>query len=146
MAQSKPQTYSNHRRFVPLFHFFALPILGVLLPLYSAVHIVRHPGLRSLVLLATAFALAALALSTRFFALAVQDRVILLEEKLRYEKLLSPDLQALAAKLSDDQRIGLRFASDGELAELLRKAANENLSRDQIKQAVQQWRADNRRA
>lgn len=146
MPDSKPQNYSNHRRFVPMFHFFALPILGVLLPLYAAVHIVRHPGLRSLVLLATAFALAALCLSARTFAVAVQDRVIVLEEKLRFGKLLSADLQALAAKLSDDQIIGIRFASDGELPDLVRKAAEQNLSRDQIKQAVQQWRADKRRA
>ena len=146
MPESKPQNYSNHRRFVPIFHFIALPILGLLLPLYAAVHMVRHPGLQSLVLLATAFALAALSLSARLFAISVQDRVIVLEEKLRYGKILPPDVQALAAKLSDDQMIGLRFASDGELADLVRKASEQSLSRDQIKQAVQQWRADHRRA
>ena len=137
MAQSKPQNYSNHRRFVPVFHFFALPILGLLLPLYAAVHIVRHPGLQSLVLIATSFALAALCISARIFALTVQDRIIVLEDICASKRFRSRH-PSDRGELSDDQIIGLRFSSDNELSDLVKKAVEQNLSRDQIKQAVQQ--------
>ena len=75
----------------------------------------------------------------RIFALKAQDRAIRAEENLRHfamtGKLLDP-------RLSIRQIIGLRFASDEEFVALARRAAEENLSEDAIKRAVQNWRAD----
>ena len=48
-------------------------------------------------------------------------------------------------RLNIQQIIGLRFASDGEFVELARRAADEGLSRDDIKKSVKKWRADHDR-
>lgn len=146
MERARPQTYASHRRFDPLYHFFAAPVLAVLYPLWAIVHIYRHPTPQSLVWLLFAFAVAVLAWRARSFPLAVQDRLIALEERLRVERLLPPEARATAASLTDDQLIGLRFASDEELAELAAAACAEKLSRKEIKKRVKSWRPDHRRA
>jgi hypothetical protein len=77
----------------------------------------------------------------------VQDRVIRLEEQLRYTRLLPEDLKARAGDFSIAQIVSLRFASDAELPALARKVLSENVQdRKQIKQMVQNWRADYLRA
>jgi hypothetical protein len=145
MADSSAQGYASHRRYVPLFHLFALPVLCLILPLYSIVHLVRHPSIQAVVVLLSALALAVLAFYARVFATGNQDRIILLEERLRYEKLLSGKAAEDAARLTGAQIIGLRFASDGELAELVSAAVAESLSQNDVKKRVRNWRADHRR-
>lgn len=135
------QTYSNHRRFVPLFHFIAFPALLILLigsiinlvnssqdNLYSASLIVL---ISVLLILATLFA--------RGFALKVQDRAIMAEEKYRYFLLTQ---KPLPKKLTIRQIIGLRFASDEEFPNLVERALKENLSENQIKKNIKNWRGD----
>ena len=146
MEKMKPQSYATHRRWEPLFHFFALPALLLMFPAWSIVHLYRHyPAPQSFVFLVFAFAIAVLAVYARVFALRVQDRLIALEERLRLEKTLSPEARA-AAQLTDDQLIGLRFASDEEVADLVAAACAEKLTREQIKKRVKSWRPDYRRA
>jgi hypothetical protein len=43
------------------------------------------------------------------------------------------------------QVISLRFAPDEELVALAQKAAEENLSEDEIKKAIKNWRSDDYR-
>ena len=142
----RPQTYASHRRFDPLYHFFAAPILAIVYPVWAIVHLWRHPTPQSLVWLLFALAVAVLAWRARSFPLAVQDRLIALEERLRIERLLPPEARASAAALTDDQLIGLRFAPDEELPELAAAAVAEKLDRGEIKKRVKNWRADHRRA
>jgi hypothetical protein len=146
MSDPVPQSYPNHRRFDPLYHFFAAPVLFVLLPLYAIVHLVRHFDLHSGFLLLVSVALAALTYRVRSFPLVVQDRVIELEERLRLERLLPPNQREMARRLRQGQLIGLRFASDEELPDLAMAAIAENLTRNQIKKRVKNWRPDTRRA
>jgi hypothetical protein len=142
-----PQTYKNHSRFHPPFHFFVAPVMLINL-IIAIVVLVRHwPHhvvlLSWLVVMALAlFVLTGLA---RGNALRVQDRVIRLEENLRYQRLLTPELLAASQALTIRQIIALRFASDAELPTLVQRALSENLPPKVIKQAITNWRADDLR-
>jgi hypothetical protein len=78
----------------------------------------------------------------RLYAMKVQDRVIRLEERPRLQGLASEPLKSRIGDLTEDQLIGLRFASDGEVTVLAEKALAGNWNRKQIKEAVQVWRPD----
>ena len=82
---------------------------------------------------------------SRGYALKNQDRLIRLEEQLRLADLLPEDQLSLIDALTVDQFVGLRFASDAEVAALAHRAVTEHLDRKQIKQAITTWRPDNQR-
>src|SRR5438128_4191788 len=96
------QNYSNHAKVVKPFVFFVVPVLvlNLIWTIHSFVRFSSHTALSlSLVLsmiveVLVAIALLVLAFLARIFALGVQDRVIRLEERLRYERLLPEDLKA----------------------------------------------------
>lgn len=143
-----PQTYANHTRWDPLFHFFLAPVflIGVIL---SLVHFFAHfseSGFRdnfhSFLLIVLAIAMVLVLLKFRLYSLKVQDRVIRLEERLRLTQLLSEPLRSRIPELTEDQLIGLRFASDAEVPKLAERALNEKLKRKDIKKAIQNWRPD----
>ncbi len=146
MEKVRPQSYASHRRFDPLYHGFTAPVLMLVYPIWAIAHLWRHPTPQSVVWLLFALAVAVLAWRARSFPLAVQDRLIVLEERARLERVLPAGARAAAAELTDDQLIGLRFASDGELPELVAAALAEKLSRKEIKKRVKVWRPDYRRA
>src|SRR5438477_11895658 len=146
MERVRPQSYASHTRWDPIFHFFALPMLGLVYPAWAAFHLYRHRTPQSLVWLLFALAVAVLTVRARLFSLRVQDRLIGLEERLRLFRVLPPESRVLADELTDDQLIGLRFAADAEVAELAAAARAENLSRKEIKKRVKAWRPDYRRA
>jgi len=86
-------------------------------------------------------------LTSRMATLKVQDRVIRLEERLRYQRLLPADLQPRIEEFSLAQLVSLRFASDAELPALARKVLADKLEeRKAIKQLVKNWKPDYLRA
>jgi hypothetical protein len=139
----KRQSYSNHAQVVPMFHYVTLGILQLTL-IGACVNLYQswgdHARFYSASLLVTlTFGTILIALYARAFALRAQDRAIRAEEQLRHfamtGKLLDP-------RLTIRQIIGLRFASNEEFVALAQRAADQNLSAKEIKQAVKNWRAD----
>ncbi len=140
------QNFQNHARYVPVFHFFVLPML--LLNVGWEIHrVVVAPSAGSVKALLVALALFLAALYGRMFALAVQDRLIRLETQLRLQGLLPVDLRARIPEFTVNQLVALRFASDAELPGLAGKVLAENLQdRKAIKRMIQNWQADELRA
>lgn len=141
------QNFANHVKWVPAFHFFAVPVFT--LNFGWSIYRWKTAGfsLDGFVGVLTAAALVVLVFLARIFALGVQDRVIRLEERLRYERLLPEDLKARSGEFTVSQLVALRFASDAELPGLARKVLSEKIDdRKQIKQMVQNWKADHLRA
>ena len=141
------QNLSNHTKFFPPFHFFVIPVMLINL-INSLVHLWRtgfHWDGCMRVLLALGLLVGFLA--ARLMALRVQDRVIRLEERLRYARVLPSDLQARVDELTLPQIISLRFASDAELPALARKVLDDKMQkRKAIKQMIKTWRPDYLRA
>jgi hypothetical protein len=141
MAELKSQSFKNHARFDPPYHFFVLPVLLVNF-FVCIVHDYHEPRHFNEWLILMSIVLIVLALKVRTYALKVQDRVVRLEERLRLASLCQGALGARISELTEDQLIGLRFASDAEVPGLVEKTLQGNLSRKDIKQAVQNWRGD----
>ncbi len=93
-------------------------------------------------ILALAFAVAPLIAISRQYIIRLQDRLIMLEMKVRCAEVLPAGEDAKLAALSRGQIIALRFASDAELGELLDRAVRDKLPPAEIKRAITQWRPD----
>jgi|SRR6478735_7091342 len=140
------QSYKNHVRFFPPFHFIAAPIL--LLYLVNELrHVWLNPNRSTAFAALVAFGIVTALLSSRLMALKVQDRVIRLEMRARMRDLLPPDLQARVHELTPQQTVALRFAGDAELAELVRGVLSGKLANQKaIKLAITDWQGDYLRA
>lgn len=139
------QTYATHRRFLPSWHFFALPVL-VANVVVVALQFYHEPRGLAAWNVIVAIALVTAIFKSRSMPLRAQDRIIRLEERLRLERVLPADLRARIPELSPSQLIGLRFAPDDEVPELTRRTLNGELKgAGDIKRAVATWRADHMR-
>ena len=144
MAES--QNYENHTRWLPPYHFFLAPLMLVNL-IFWIVRMVQGPSWDRGMLIILSIGLVALTLLSRIMTLTVQDRLIRLEERLRYKTVLSPELAEKAMGLRRSQVVGLRFASDEELPELVERTLNGEFEKQKdIKTAINNWRADYLRA
>ena len=141
MAEAKVQTYANHARLDPSFHY-VLTLLVVVSLVLGVIAVVHHPGAGTAALVVLAAALFLNSWITRTYSLKVQSRVIRLEEKLRLSTLAPESLKPRLAELTVPQWVALRFASDAEVSALAARALDEGLTNKQIKQAIQTWRPD----
>ena len=143
----KEQNYSNHRRFVPMYHF----LLSILLLAALIISCVKFfNSLNECSQMCDAGVLVLLSLSgfilfwyARAFALRAQDRAIRAEENFRHFILTGKPLDS---RLKMAQIISLRFAAESEFADLCRKAAEENIPAEEIKKMIKNWKADHDRA
>jgi len=149
----KEQNYSNHTRWVPLYHFVVYTMCLVLIA-GSAVSVYRHWILSnsqiqrnggmlipSLMLLASILILL-ITFYARSFALKAQDRAIRAEENLRHFAITG---NLMDNRLTTGQIVALRFAPNNELLDLANMAAEKDLSPKEIKQAIKNWKADHHR-
>ncbi|MBP6650758.1 MAG: hypothetical protein KA281_14435 [Bacteroidia bacterium] len=147
----KKQSYSNHRRYIPLYHYILLTLIVSLL-IASVVNImnlleadlIEKANLFTSVL----FALVSLIFGImyyymRAFALRVQDRAIRSEENFRHFLLTGKPMDS---RLRMSQIIALRFAPDDEFIILCKEAVEKQLTKDEIKKAVTRWKGDYHRA
>ncbi|MCR8634620.1 DUF6526 family protein [Paenibacillus radicis (ex Xue et al. 2023)] len=136
------QNYSNHRKMDPPYHY-VLSFLCLLILIGSIWFLIASGKVfEGLLFLAIALALLILFLKVRGYGLRAQDRAIRAEENLRHFILTGMPHDS---RLTIGQIIALRFASDKEFPQLSRKAAENNMKPDDIKKAINSWRADHNR-
>jgi hypothetical protein len=143
----EPQNYANHKRYVVGFHVVLFGLLIITL-IGSFVNLVESWGDHSRIYSASlitvlSFCGLLLFFFTRLFPARAQDRAIRAEENLRHFAMTG---KLLDSRLTMKQIIALRFASDDEFLALAKKAMDENLSNDDIKKAIKNWRPDYHRA
>ncbi len=141
------QNFSNHTRYIPLYH--VVGFAAATFPLVVSAFVffkslsAGSGRLQAAAMLSMAVALMIIMWYGRVFALKAQDKAIRAEENLRYfamsGKLLDP-------ALTMSQIVALRFAPNNEFIDLAHRAVAENLSSKQIKGAIKNWKEDNNRA
>jgi hypothetical protein len=140
------QSFQSHAKWVPPFHFFVLPVLLINIG-FQIYWCVKAFSVSSVVSLLMAVAIFVGIGTARGMVLKVQDRLIRLEERLRFERVLPADMHARISEFTIDQLVALRFASNAELPELARKVLEEKIvDRKAIKQLIKTWRPDFARA
>ena len=137
----KEQNFSNHARMVPGYHYMTAPAILALIggSINYALKASPENKYLAFLLVLTSFILIMLFAFARTFALKAQDRAIRAEENLRHYVLTG---KLLPSSLTMGQVIALRFAPDAEFPALAEKAATGNLSQKEIKQSIQNWKAD----
>jgi len=145
------QNYQNHRRFYKPHHFIFYPV-GLILFGISLYHMGYSLGNNNgefwmwFVLSGTIFLIIWVAFMMRqHYALTLQNRIIVDEVKFRYFRLTGKNIDDSGYTFSDAQLFALRFANDNEFSKLVDEAISENLSADQIKKRIKNWKEDNRR-
>jgi hypothetical protein len=141
----RPQSFENHARFVVGYHVvtFGILVVNLLWRIYAAATAFSAENAFQLLL---AIGLLPLCLYARVFPLAAQDRVIRLEMQLRLRRVLPADLQPAIDRLDVGQLVALRFASDEELPDLIRRVLADGIhDRKAIKQMVKDWQPDHLR-
>jgi hypothetical protein len=135
------QSNNNHERWDPWYHFFLSPVM-LLNVVYWGMRLVREPDLNVAWGFIVSCGLVIAVLKLRLNALRVQDRLIRLEEQMRVRRLLGNEDASWVEGVTVEQWIGLRFASDGEVIGLARRALQEKLGQKEIKEAIREWRPD----
>jgi hypothetical protein len=141
MSKSDPQSFKNHGRLDPPFHLILATVLIVNLVI-AICYAVKHFNFYSAWMVILSIAVWIPVLKLRQYPLKVQDRLIRLEERLRLQALAPEEWHAQIYRLTEGQLIALRFASDVEVVALAKLALTQNLDRKQIKERIQNWRAD----
>lgn len=141
MSDSAAQSFKNHGRIDPPYHFVLSTVLVVNL-IMAIAYLVHHLNMYTEWIVILSIAVFIPAAKLRSYPLKVQDRIIRLEERMRLQALAPQQWHAQIFKLTEDQLIGLRFASDDEVVELAKHAVEQNLTRKQIKERIKSWRSD----
>ena len=144
MSES-PQSFENHAKIVPGYHRWTTALLVLPTLYFGYLAVIGFTAERAVFFLFCVGVILA-ALYARVFPVGVQDRLIRLEERMRMEKVLPPDLRARIPEFTTKQLVALRFSSDEELPELARRVLEQGISdKNEIKRAIRSWRADHAR-
>jgi hypothetical protein len=141
MSEKMPQTFANHARLDPLFHFVVAPIFAFSM-IGGTINFLWRPSIHSGTFFMISVGALIAVFKIRLYALKVQDRVIRLEERQRLTSLCSEPFRSRIPELTERQLIALRFASDSEVCKLAERALAEKLDPKEIKKSIQSWRPD----
>lgn len=137
------QNYKNHGRMAPKAYYVGI-VLALIVIIFTIIYCADIPkgwdgSLLPVLFLDLCIGVILIGYYARAFALKAQDRAIRAEENLRHFALTG---KLLDKRLTINQVIALRFASDEEFVMLAQKAADENLSNKEIKTIIKNWRGD----
>jgi len=136
------QNFASHRRYHPMWHFFALPVL-MLNVIATSIYAVRHRTWWNHWEIVVSVALFLAVFAARVQTLNVQNRIIRLEMRTRLRDLLPAAMQGRINDLTVRQLVGLRFAGDGEMAGLVERCLKGELTGpDDIKKQITDWQPD----
>ena len=140
----EPQSFTNHVRVHPVYHYVAVPISLALVPL-AAVNLFIHFGLTAIILFIAMTMLHLAIFLAREYAKRNQDRIIRMELRLRYYLLTHQNLEEIEYQFTTGQLLALRFASDEELITMIRNPETREKTPEQIKREILLWKADEMR-
>jgi len=146
MAERPTQNFENHANIPTNFMIVSvLLLISVIMEVVGLFLIGRPAGL---CLIGTGAALGGVTTIggltlVRTYATKLQDRIIRTEMRIRLAAVLPDDLQSVISNLTATQCVALRFASDEEMPDLVRKVTSENITAlKPIKQEIKDWQAD----
>ncbi len=137
------QNYKNHGLMAPKAYYVGI-VLALIVIVFSLIYGENIPkewdgSLLPVLFLDLCIGVVLIGYYARAFALKAQDRAIRAEENLRHFAMTG---KLLDKRLTINQVIALRFASDEEFVMLAQKAADDNMSNKEIKTAIKNWRGD----
>lgn len=138
------QSYSNHVRVHPLYHYVAVPITLALI-VATAINSVLNFSLTAILLMVVSIFLHVAIFLARDYAKKNQDRIIRAELRLRFFVLKQQRFEEIEKYLSFGQLAALRFASDEEFIAFTGNPYLIKMQPDQIKKQIIQWDADTMR-
>jgi hypothetical protein len=136
----KPQSFESHAHH-PVQTYFATVFALIAIVLLAGAWVLGWPTLAAGAL-SLSIAVAVLISISRSYITRLQDRIIMLEMKVRCAEILPAGQDSRLAELTPKQIVALRFASDAELGSLLDRAVSEKLPPQEIKRAIKSWRPD----
>lgn len=142
MSEQTGQNLANHvvipkQAFAIIFLALITIIVGVVGLLTKNVQII------SAGLITGGLGIAGGMVTARLYCTTLQDRIIRTEMKIRMRDVLDADLATTGEGLTISQLTGLRFASDSEMAGILQKVVDENITKSgDIKKLVTDWQSD----
>lgn len=138
------QNFKNHARYFPLHHFILTPLTLLFLgwTVDRSNFDSSESTSESIYFLILASVLVLLPLLGRIYALKNQNRIILMEMRLRYYHLTGKSFSEKERDLRPNQIIALRFAGDDELLSLIDQAISKKLSNKEIKMSIKNWKGD----
>lgn len=140
----KTQSFKNHTRYFPLHHFIITPLTLIFLgwSVNRSNFDTSESTSESIYFLILAFIIVLLPLLGRIYALKNQNRIILMEMRMRYFHLTGKSFSEKEKELRTNQIIALRFEGDDELLDLMEHAISKKLSNKEIKMRIKNWKGD----
>jgi hypothetical protein len=141
MSEQPTQNFQNHVRNDP--KIISLGLIYLVALIMAGADFFTEASLSGYLLIMLVIGGLLTSVTARQYSTGLQDRIIMVEMRLRLGNVLNDELTARIPELTRRQLVALRFESDANLNDLTRKVLDENISTaKEIKQLVKDWQAD----